>query len=193
MTITNGYATLAELQARTGIASATLTAKTTLCERSIERASRHIDQITGSFFYTKALTNSKVAYGFNFNSDGLIMSEDATFITCKAPIISITSIIDDETTLVEGEDYFIDGNTIFANTIFTTNRKNGVKITGSVGYASTPDDINDCCLALVEVMTGLGIRTVLDPNGDKLEITRDSVPEWVWEKLDLRRRYIACG
>lgn len=193
MSILLGYATLAEFQARTGITDATKTAKTTLIERSIERASRHIDQYTNSFFHTKAVTNSKVAYGFNVNADGFIMSEDARYIECKAPIISITSIVDDETTLVADDDYYIDGNTIFANTIFSTNRKNGIKITGSIGYATTPDDINDCCLALAEVMTGLGIRTVLDPNGDKLEITRDSVPEWVWDKLDLRRRYMACG
>ena len=191
--ITRGYCTLAEFQARVGKTDASITAKTTLIERSIERASRRIDLETDSFFYQSSVTDSKVVHMFNVNSDGFVMSEDARFISCKAPIISISKIVNNETELVEGEDYYIQGNVIIANTIFTTNRKNGVQITGVVGYASTPDDINDCCRAMVEVMTGMGIRTVLDPAGDKLEITRDVIPDWVWEKLAMRRRYIACG
>lgn len=193
MGITRGYTTLAEFQARTGQTDATITAKTTLIEREIERASRRIDQYTSSFFYTNTLTSSKVVYGFVSNSDGISMSEDATYISFPAPILTITSVINDGVAMVLNEDYYIDGSVLFANTIFTTNRKNGVLITGTCGYASTPDDINEACLALAEVSTGMGIRTVIDPAGDKLEVTRDSVPDWVWDSLDLRRRYDGVG
>lgn len=193
MGITRGYATVDEFKARTGQPTATITAKTTLIEREIERASRRIDQYTSTFFYSKTLTNSKVVYGFNANSDCLMMAEDATYISFPAPILTITSVINNEVAMVEGEDYYIEGNVIFANTIFSTNRKNGVVITGTCGYSATPDDINEACLALAEVSTGMGIRTVVDPNGDKLEITRDNVPDWVWDSLDLRRRYDGCG
>ena len=85
MSILYGYCTLAEFTARTGQTSATITAKTTLIEREIERASRRIDQYTDTFFYTKTLTASKVVYNFGQNSDGLMMSEDAKFIYFPAP------------------------------------------------------------------------------------------------------------
>ena len=193
MSISLGYCTLVEFTARTGQTSATITAKTTLIEREIERASRRIDQYTDTFFYTKTLTASKVVYNFGQNSDGLMMSEDAKFIYFPAPILTITSVVNDTITLVEDEDYYIEGNTLFANTNFSTNRKNGVVITGTCGYAATPDDINEACLAIAEVSTGMGIRTVIDPDGSKLEVTRDNVPDWVWDSLDLRRRYNGVG
>ena len=193
MIITNGYATLIEFTARAGLDSTTVTAKTTLIEREIERNSRTIDQRTNTFFHSKTLTDSKVRFDFNANSDGIMMSEDATYIALPAPILTITEVLNNDVAMVEGEDYYIEGNLLIADTIFTTNRKNGVVITGTCGYAATPDDINEVCLAMTEVTTGLGIRTVAGDDGSKLSITRDEIPEWVYDRLDLRVRYDNVG
>jgi len=193
MPITNGYATLIEFTARAGLDATTVTAKTTLIEREIERNSRTIDRKTYTYFYTETLTDSKVRFDFNSNSDSLMMAEDATYIAFPAPILTITEVLNNEVAMVEGEDYYIEGNLLIADTIFTTNRKNGVVITGTCGYAATPDDINEVCLAMTEVTTGLGIRTVTGEDGSKISITRDEIPEWVNDRLDLRRRYDGVG
>ena len=58
MSITNGYATLAEFQVRTGLTNTQITNKTTLIEREIERNSRMIERITGDIFYPQTLNSS---------------------------------------------------------------------------------------------------------------------------------------
>ena len=189
MTITNGYATLAEFGVRVGMTSADLTNKTTLIEREIERNSRMIDQITGSFFYTKALTASTVRFDLGYNADGLRLSEDAQYISFPSPILTVTSLTSDGNALTVNEDYYIGKYEITSNSIFSTNRRTGVVITGTMGYASTPDPINEICLAMTEVTTGLGTKTVTDSSGDKLTIARDEMPEWVADRLGLFMRY----
>jgi len=193
MAITRGYCTLTEFQKRTGLTSTQLTAKTALIEREIERNSRRIDQETNSIFYTRTLTDSKVRFDFPANSDGLVMSEDAYYISFPAPILTITSITNNDEALTDGEDYFIEGNLLFSDGIFTTNRKNGVIITGTCGYSATPDDINEACLAMTEVSTGLGTITMIDANGDKTDITRDVMPDWVSDILNQRVRMDGVG
>jgi len=193
MAITNGYATLLEFQARTGITDSQLTSKTSLIEAEIERNSREIDMVTGRLFYTKTLTASKVRFDMGMNADGLRMSEDAQTITFPAPILTITSITNDGVALVADTDYYVNGDTIFSNTIFTTNRKTGVVVTGTCGYAATPKDVNSICLAMTEVSTGLGTKTVTDSNGDKFDVTRDNMPDWVEEMLYRRVRFDSCG
>ena len=193
MTIVNGYCTLAEFTTRTGLTSSQVTAKTALIEAEIERNSREIDRITGRMFYSLTLTSSQVRFDMGMNSDGIRMSEDALTITFPAPILTITSITNDGTALVVDEDYYVNGDTLFSNTIFTTNRKTGVVITGTCGYASTPKDVVEICLAMTEVSTGLGTRTVVDSNGDKFDVTRDNMPDWVEERLYRRVRFDTCG
>lgn len=189
MAITNGYATLAELGVRVGMTSADLTNKTTLIEREIERNSRMIDTITGSFFYTKTLTASTVRFDLGYNADNLRLSEDAQYITFPAPILTITLVSNDGTALVLNQDYFMGRYDITSNSIFSTNRRTGVAITGTMGYASTPDQINEICLAMTEVTTGLGTKTVTDSSGDKLTIARDEMPDWVADRLSLFMRF----
>ena len=190
--ITNGYATVAELQQRCGLTSTQTANKTGLIEREIERNSRMIDRITGDKFHAVTLTNSRVNYSMGPNADGLVMSEDARTIYCPGTI-TITSITSDGTALVEDEDYIIGQGFIESTNIFTTNRKTGVVITGTCGYAAVPDDINEVCLAMTEVTTGLGTYTVIDSSGNKTAITRDSMPAWVDDRVFLRKRFFSYG
>ena len=193
MTITRGYCTLVEFQAKVGLTSDQLTNKTTLIEREIERNSRSIDLITGNIFYQLTLTNSKVICGFGVNSDGLRLSEDRTRIYFPAPIISLSSVVDDGTTLTADEDYYQGYDFIEAAGTFTSDRADGIKITGSCGYTSTPDEVNQVCLTMSEVTTGLGTYTVVDADGTKTDITRDNMPEWVADRLYMHTRMDTIG
>lgn len=193
MTITNGYATLTEFQNRTGLTSAQLTAKTSLIEREIERNSRMIDKITSNIFYTKTLTNSKVRFDMGSNSDGLFMSEDAKRIYLAGNIISLSSVTQGGVALVADTDYVVGLDYIEAVNYFETDKTIGVVISGTCGYASIPDEINEICLAMTEVTTGLGTYTVIDEAGSKTEITRDTMPKWVDDRLSLFKRYHGVG
>jgi hypothetical protein len=192
MAITNGYATLDEFKQRVGSTSTQAANKAGLIEREIERNSRQIDRITGDKFYSVTLTTTRVNFDMGVNADGLVMSEDAKRIYFPGTI-TITSITSDGAALVVDEDYVIGQGFIEATNIFTTNRKTGVVITGTCGYTSVPDDVNEICLAMTEVSTGLGTYTVIDEAGNRTEITRSSMPSWVNDKLFLRKRFFSYG
>jgi hypothetical protein len=187
------YATKEQFQVRTGITAQQLTDKTALINAELERNSREIDSYTGKIFYTKTLTDSKVRFDMGINPEGLRMSEDAQRIVFPAPILTITAITNNGEAMTADEDYYIQGDTLYAHGIFTTNRKNGVVISGTCGYATTPIDITEICLAMTEVSTGLGTKTVIDANGDKFDVTRDQMPDWIDERLYRHMRVDTCG
>lgn len=193
MTITNGYATVNEFQAKTGLTADQALAKTTLIEREIERNSRMIDRITGDRFYSITLDDSNVRFQMGFNPDGLYMSDDCKRIYCMGEWGTVTSVESDGVVLVEDEDYFVGTNYIEATGVFSYDRKVGVTINGTCGFSSVPDDINAICLAMTEVSTGLGTYTMIDSSGSKMEVTRDSLPDWVNDRLMLRRRFVEYG
>ena len=183
MVITKGYATVDDFAVRTGLTSTQKTNKTALIEKEIQRNSRRIDKITGNVFYSKTLTTSKCIYGFGINDDGLRMSEDARRIYFPSKIISITTVSTSDDTLTANDDYFVGYDFIEAAGRFPTDREDAVKITGSCGHATTPDDIEEICLAMSEVTTGLGTYTVTDQEGGKTEITRNNMPDWLNDAL----------
>jgi len=184
--ITNGYCSLVEFQTRTGITDATLTEKTSLIEREVERNSRSIDRKTSKIFYPKTLTASKVVDGFGINADGLIFVGNRIYF--PGIITSITEVVSDGTALTENEDYYLGLNFIEGE---FTGEKTGVLITGVCGQL--PDDINEICLAMTEVTTGLGTYTMIGEGGDKVEVTRDNMPDWVDTMLELHIDYSNYG
>jgi hypothetical protein len=193
MTITNGYATVAEFRTRTGLTADQTANKTTLIEREIERNSRLIDKVTSNIFYTKTLTASKVRFDNGSNPDGLYMSEDAKYIYLAGDVITVSSVIQDGLALVVDVDYILGKDYIKAVNYFTTDETTGVIVAGTCGRATHPDEINEICLAMTEVSTGLGTYTVIDETGSKTEITRDMLPKWVDDRLGLFKRYYGVG
>lgn len=193
MSITNGYCTLAEFTNRVGGNDNQIAIKRTLIEREIERCSRKIDKITGDKFYPITLTASKARYGMGMNSEGLYISDDAKRLYFRGKDITITSITNDGVALVADTDYYIGNGYLEAEGTFTTDKSTGVVITGVCGYSSVPDEINECCLAMVEVTTGLGKYTVIDEAGNKSEITRDNIPKWVFDMLFQFKRFDNYG
>ena len=165
-----------------------------MIEREIERNSRMIDKITGDKFYPITLTASRVNFMMGKNSEGLYMTEDAKRIYFAGTILTLTSITQNGVALVKDVDYIQGSNFIVANNSrFTVDQTAGVLITGTCGYTTTPDVINEICLAMTEVTTGLGTYTMIDSAGDKTQITRDNMPDWVEERLALNRTYYDYG
>lgn len=193
MTITNGYATVEEFKVRTGLTADQVANKTTLIEREIERNSRIIDRITGDKFYPITLSSSKVIYDFGHNADGLHMSDDCERIYFPGEVGTLTSVTNDGSAMVADVDYIANSNFIEAVNYFTQERTTGVVISGACGYSSVPDDINEVCLAMTEVTTGLGTYTVIDSAGEKTQITRDNIPQWVADRLYNRIRMSSHG
>lgn len=151
MSITNGYATLAEIKARLGIPTAD-TADDTVLEAVIEAASRAIDNETGRVFYATTATKY-----FRADDGDLLFIPD---------LLSVTTLKTDsdgdrtyETTWAT-TDYDLEPYndapytrirlTPSGRYSFPTHAK-GVEIAGSWGYNATgsyPDAINEACLIL---------------------------------------------
>ena len=191
--ITNGYTTLAAFQARTGKTNNQLSDDTELIEREIERNSREIDRITGKRFYLQTLTNSKVVWGFGENSDGLRMSEDGCRIYFPSEDFTISAITSNNEAITEDEDYYTGHGFIEAESAFSSERKYGVKITGTTGSNTIPADVERICLAMTEVTTGLGTYTMIDSTGTKVDVTRDNLPDWVADSLFRHVRFDCFG
>ena len=153
MTITNGYATLAEARARMGITVSADTTDDTIIENVIEAVSRLIDNYTGRRFHTT--TSDEIRYFTPEHSEYLGTGD----------IISITTLQTDE----DGDrayektwattDYdFLPYNASLDSKPYTELQitPNGdyafpsgaksVKITGKWGYSAVPDAINEACL-----------------------------------------------
>lgn len=148
MTITNGYCTLAELNARFDFTVGADSARDTVMEKHIEAASRWIDGYTGRQFYATSATRYFTATsGVRLN-----VSELLTVTTLK------TDADGDRTyeTTWSATDYdlmpfnhapyqWIEVTPNGLNTFPLYNK--GVEIAGTWGYvATTPSDIKEACL-----------------------------------------------
>lgn len=152
MAITNGYATLTEIKAWLGI---TDNADDSTLENCVEAASRKIDKLAGRRFYAVSETR------YYTPQDNLNLWID--------DLASITSLETDDDgdgtfeTLWASTDYrlmplnaplssnpmpytWIEVNRYTGNNTFIRNGVRTVKIVGSFGYSTTPDDIKLACL-----------------------------------------------
>jgi hypothetical protein len=184
MAITNGYCTLAELKEVLGRSD---TAKDTFLEACVERASRFIDNYTDRFYYSKSITAEKLDI-YSISETGFKVQDN--YIYCPTDIISVTTLASDGVALVADTGYWLYKNKIELASYATTTHK-GISFTGSVGYASTPLAIKQACLTISEVFSGLGIRTVVDGDGNDIDIVKNSLPSWVMKFLE-KERFAIC-
>lgn len=188
MAIENGYCDLDELKAKLGRPSDD-TEHDTQLEQAIEDASRMIDQITRSFFYTKDLSSGEKIDRFGRSENGIFIDVRTG---CKmwfpAPIISVTSIEVGGVELTEDTDYYVYKNDmkIERESAWTSTRK-GITFKGSIGYSSVPKDIREACLTIAEASSGIATKTIMDSEGDLEAIIRNTVPSWVYNQLLSRR------
>ena len=182
MTITNGYTSVKALNKRLG-QNFQHGDGFNICEEVIEAASRFIDEKTGRLFYTQTLTNETLdVYGES--SNGLYVSGKQCNIYAPAPILTVTSITENGTTLTEDENFYIYASDfkISKNGRWTTSRK-GIVINGSIGYDKTPQEIEQICLTVAEVFSGLGIRTIKSVDGGEFDVALKTIPSWVFKRL----------
>jgi hypothetical protein len=162
MAITNGYATLAEFQAYTGMS--TLTAgETTSIEKAIEAASRSIDRIANRRFYQDANASARLYRPVDFyrlivddisTTSSLVVALDATGDGSYTDTLALNTdyILDPVNAPSKGRPYTM--VTLVGGTLgtklwpFPTNFRPGVQVTARWGWPSIPDDIVEATLIL---------------------------------------------
>jgi len=153
----------------------------------VTNADAIVKHITQTVFESTVYTNEYIdQYGLSENR--FKMSPCLTQIWFPAPIITLTSVYEDTTLLVENTDYYVYKTIgrIDTDGTFNSDRR-GVKLTATVGYASVPADIKECALLIGVALSGLSVSQYMDENGDPIEIIKSNVPSWVWKHLKSRR------
>lgn len=192
MTITNGYCTLEELKIELKRQNEASTHTQNTLEQAINRASRYIDSVTGRVFYSVNLVNEKVDI-YDFSENGLyINSNIAEAIEFPAPIISIESITVDGDSLTVNEDYYIYKDRIARDGSLWTSDPQGIVVNGIMGYAETPSDINNICLAIASAICGLSASILNTEDGDQIAVIKNSLPAWVNYELKSKKRRFIC-
>lgn len=162
MSITNGYATLAEYKAYIAVRSlagsvGTDTSDDSVIEALIEGASRYIDLQTGRRFW--ADTNDADYYYQSLDGECVKLPDFKSITTVSVDFANTRSY-----TALTASDFDVlpDNYSAEAKPIrelhisplssygyFPTCRK-GIKVTGKRGWPAIPDDINTACLGIVQ-------------------------------------------
>ena len=198
MAILNGYCTLQELADKMGLDTAKTTLHTSLLEKSIENASRYIDNKTDSFFYQMTITNEIVQVGY-LSDSGAYISHDCQAIVFPTPIISISSLsesgqaLSEKTSFAGAGDFFIqktqglilkpDGGTWSTDDL-------AIEVSGEIGYANVPEEIREICLTVASVFSRLDNRLVADETGEIENILSSQIPAWVGKSLRRLRKAV---
>lgn len=189
MVTVNGYASVAQLKKKLG--SVPSTSNDSFFEDCITRSSRFIDDFTEKIWYSLTLTSEIVDGYMIVSENGLCIDSSFSRILLPAPVISITSIIEDSTTLTANTDYYVYGRSEFIDRdgLWSSERR-AISITGAIGYSSTPAYVEEWCLTISEVLSGLATKPVSDSDGNVIEFIRNSVPKWVFDQMRRHRRVI---
>jgi len=187
--ITNGYCTLKQLQDSLGRKiNGPFDAKGTIMEQSITRASRFIDKVTSSIFYSNTITSESIDV-YNISDSGLFIGpgNECSVVYFPAPVISDVTIVEGGTTLVEDTDYYIYKTQGFIEkgSAWSRTRKD-IVITATYGYASVPADIEQACISIAEILSGLVSKMRVTDEGVFEEIGGASIPSNI---MDILRRY----
>jgi hypothetical protein len=158
MAITNGYATLAEFQAYTGMSTLT-SAETTSIEKGIEAASRSIDRIANRRFYQDAAASARLYRPSDFyklivddisTTSSLVVSLDATGQGSYTENLTINTdyILDPVNAPSKGRPFTM--VTLVGPTTwpYPTNYRPTVQVSARWGWPSIPDDIVEATLIL---------------------------------------------
>lgn len=151
MTISNGYATLAEMRARVDLGSTDTAAYDTQIELAVEGVSRAIDAYCNTRFYTTA--NDEARY-FTPNSPRSCEIDYALSITSVYTDEDVDGVFEVEWTI---SDYIVwpyndiprsyIETTLYGNRFFSPGLPRSVKAIGKYGYSqSAPADIRQACL-----------------------------------------------
>lgn len=155
-------------------------------QQAVDNTDGVINHVTGTFFAQTTITDEYIdCYGMSPNK--FKMSEDRKKIWCPAPVISISSLTEDDTAQTENTDFYLYKSVgkIEADGYFSSERRI-IKLTGVFGYATIPADIHEAALLIAQTLSGLATTTYLDENGQLDEVIKSNVPGWVWRLLKSR-------
>jgi len=182
VTITNGYVTLSELQRALGRTVSTTDTRKDWLEECCERASRLFDAASGgSFFYDKTITSETID-AFSISDNGFYINESLKALHCASNIISISSITESGTALVENTDYYRYKTHIDREGLWTTERKS-IVLSGKIGFSNVPGDVKQATTQMAMAFSGLAISSYTDDTGSQIEIIKNNVPKWVWDTV----------
>jgi len=193
MTVTNGYATLAQSKAymaMRGLAGSvgTDTSDDTVIEAMLESSSRFIDRQTGRRFW--ADTNDGTYYYQAKDSDCVILPDFASITTVavdSANTRTYTALASTDYDILP-DNYAAEGLPIgelkispLSTNYFPTQRK-GIRITGKRGWLAVPTDIKDACLEIVQNIyssrSGQSSSGRISVTASGVVIRPDDVPEY---------------
>ena len=188
VSLVNPYCTEEEVYRQMAKPYSSSDANIDLIRDCINNASRMIDQKTARIYYQKSITNEVVDI-YSISDTALYINDNRTTILFPCPIISITSITEDSSNIIENTDFYVYKNEgkIVRDGEWSTSRK-GISITGTIGYATTPDFVKGWCKAIAATMTGLWVTSYTDADGNTYTNIRRAYPETVINDMKSNRR-----
>jgi hypothetical protein len=161
MTITNGYATLADVAAKMGISTAGT--YDTAIEQAVEAASRQIDDYTGRRFWQDSTVQTREFYADDPSELRSVAGAVMDISTTTGLVVKIDS--DDNgtyaTTLTVGTHFVVtplnaadDGEPFtgirLVDSVYTfpmsSSGRPGVQVTAQFGWAAVPDPVVQACI-----------------------------------------------
>lgn len=166
MTITNGYATLAQYKAwmaTRGLSGAVGTdaSDDTSIEILIEGASRYIDRQSGRRFYADSVDatryyTAKDSYSVEIDWLSAAPTSVSVDFDDTRTYTALTSTDYDllpDNALLDGLPYNEIAISPLSTQVFATQRK-GIKVVGKFGFPAVPMDITEACLLIVQSVSG---------------------------------------
>jgi len=185
MTISNGYATLAEIKAYLTITSTNSTDDGAI-EDMVEMASRLIDAETHRTFYARTETH----YFDYTSSRSLYMDDD---------LLTITALTNGDDTVITSADYNLfplnkspkneirikQSSTYYWDSDGDSNTEGVISVAGTWGYSATvPDNIKHACISIVisayHRRYGEGVEGVATITAAGVVITPRDIPADAW-------------
>jgi len=195
-TLLNPYTTLADIKSFCGVSASDFDDR---IKTGINQASRLIDAITSRFFYKKTYTDYYIKHtgggaGWQILARPYDKRRGGVILTPQnAPIISVTSIYEDDVLLVENDDYYLDIDLGQIERLGSWPQlPRTIKMTCNIGYDTAdtetpsddlPGDIAYYTLEIAARLSGRYHKEQPGLDGTIVNINSHNVPKWIVDNL----------
>lgn len=204
MTITNGYATLAEFKSWVtvrGSSTSTDANDDAVIETIVEAVSREIDRLCGRHFYSVSTTRYYKAEEMDIlycddiaSTSGLTIYTDNGGDGTYENIWASTDYSVEPSNNVGGWPFLWIERTINGSYYFPIGIQRGVKITATFGWSAVPTDIKMDCLAIAHNVwmdrSGQVSNGKVSVTAGGVVIRPESIPDHVMQNLLTYRRLV---
>lgn len=166
---------------------------------AINRASRFIDKITGMIFYKKTVTDEYIpgtSGGNGWEIRRIIPGRSVGgLLVCPwRPIISITSITENNVLLTENVDYYVisESGIIERASGNWPEAARAIKISAVFGYDTTddstpsaniPQDVQEYAVEIAGRRSGLYVKNFEQLDGTVVALSDSAIPKWIVDRL----------